>query len=43
VARTRSFELSPLPPPPEIEVPRRPVVLWPALGLTVAAALLIVR
>ena len=38
VARTRSFELSPLGPPPEIELPRRPLALLPALVLTVAAA-----
>jgi hypothetical protein len=43
VARTRSFELSPLGPPPEIELPRRPLALLPALVLTVAAACAIVR
>jgi hypothetical protein len=42
VARARSFEISPLGPPPEIEAPRRPVALYPALVLTVVAALLIV-
>jgi hypothetical protein len=42
VARTRSFEISPLGPPPEIKVPRRPLAIYPALVLTVAAALLIV-
>ncbi len=43
VARTRSFEISPLGPPPEIEVPRRPVAIYPALALTVVATLLIAR
>jgi hypothetical protein len=42
VARTRSFELSPLAPPPEIDLPGRPLAIYPALALTVLAALLIV-
>jgi hypothetical protein len=41
-ARTRSFELSPLPPPPEIEVPRRPGLLYPACVLSVALAVYII-
>jgi hypothetical protein len=41
-ARTRSFELSPLPPPPEIEVPRRPGLLYPACVLSAALAVLII-
>src|SRR5205823_5526579 len=43
VARTQSFEMpSPLPPPPEIEVPRRPGLLYPAWLLSVTVALLII-
>jgi len=42
VARTRSFELSPLAPPPEITPPRRPLALYPAWLLTVAVTMLIV-
>jgi hypothetical protein len=42
VARTRSFEISPLGPPPEIAVPRRPLGIYPACLLTVVATLLIV-
>jgi hypothetical protein len=42
VARTRSFEISPLAPPPEISVPRRPLVLYAAWLLTVAMTMLIV-
>jgi len=41
-ARTQSFEISPLPPPPEIEAPHRPVLLYPACALSVIAALLVV-
>ena len=41
-ARTQSFEISPLPPPPEIEAPRRPVLLYPAYLLSVIATLLVV-
>jgi len=41
-ARTQSFEISPLLPPPEIEAPRRPVLLYPACALSVIAALLVV-
>jgi hypothetical protein len=42
VARTRSFEISPLAPPPEIAVPRRPFALYPAWLLTVVVTVLIV-
>jgi hypothetical protein len=42
VARTRSFEISPLAPPPEIAVPRRPFALYPAWLLTVLVTMLIV-
>jgi len=42
VARTRSLELSPLAPPPEITPPRRPLALYPAWMLTVAVTMLIV-
>ena len=42
VARTRSFEISPLAPPPDIAAPRRPFALYPAWLLTVAVTLLIV-
>lgn len=42
VARTRSFEISPLAPPPEIAAPRRPFALYPAWALTVAVTMLIV-
>jgi hypothetical protein len=42
VARTRSFEISPLAPPPDIAVPRRPFALYPAWALTVAVTMLIV-
>ena len=41
-ARTQSFEISPLLPPPEIEAPHRPVLLYPACALSVIAALLVV-
>jgi hypothetical protein len=41
-ARTQSFAISPLPPPPEIETPRRPLPLAAVWALTVAAALVIV-
>ncbi|MET0423431.1 MAG: hypothetical protein ABW046_06130 [Actinoplanes sp.] len=40
-ARARSFAISPLPPPPEIEVPRRPVALYAAAALGAAIALVI--
>jgi len=39
--RLRALALSPLPPPPEIDVPRRPVLLFAAWAATVAATLLI--
>nr|WP_296065938.1 hypothetical protein [uncultured Actinoplanes sp.] len=42
-ARAQSFEISPVPPPPEIDVPRRPVTLLVAWALSVAATTLIVR
>ena len=41
-ARTRSLAISPLPAPPEIDVPRRPTALYPACLLSVVAALLMV-
>ena len=43
VARTRSFEISPLGPPPEIPVPRRPFALYPIWLLTLAATMVIVN
>jgi hypothetical protein len=42
VARTRSLEISPLGPPPDIEVPRRPLTLYAAWLLTVVVSGLIV-
>jgi hypothetical protein len=42
VARTRSFEISPLAPPPDIAVPRRPFALYPVWLLTVVVTMLIV-
>jgi hypothetical protein len=42
VARTRSFEISPLAPPPEIAAPRRPFAIYPAWLLTVVVTMLIV-
>jgi hypothetical protein len=41
-SRTRSFELSPLPPPPEIEVPARPLMIYPACVFTVLVSLLVI-
>ncbi|MGX6606431.1 hypothetical protein ACWKSP_30530 [Micromonosporaceae bacterium Da 78-11] len=41
-ARTQSFEVSPLPPPPEIDVPRRPGLLYPAWMLSVALSVLLI-
>jgi hypothetical protein len=40
-ARSRSLAISPLPPPPEVQVPRRPVLLVPAWLASVALAVLI--
>jgi hypothetical protein len=40
-ARNRSFAISPLPPPPAIETPRRPWALYLAWLASVGAALLI--
>jgi hypothetical protein len=40
-ARSQSFAISPLPPPPEIEVPRRPLTLYLAWLASVALTLLI--
>jgi hypothetical protein len=40
-ARAQSFAISPLPPPPEIEVPHRPLLLALAWLASVAAAVLI--
>ncbi|GAA0472140.1 hypothetical protein Ade02nite_51750 [Paractinoplanes deccanensis] len=37
-ARTRSLALSPLPPPPEIQVPRRPVALYLAWAAVTAGS-----
>jgi hypothetical protein len=42
VARTRSLEISPLGPPPEITVPRRPLALYPVWLCTVAVTMVIV-
>jgi hypothetical protein len=39
--RSRSFAISPLPPPPQIEVPRRPVALYLAWLASVALTVLI--
>jgi hypothetical protein len=41
-ARSQSFAISPLPPPPEIDVPRRPLSLYAAWLLSVAITLLVV-
>ncbi|XVU22217.1 hypothetical protein ACQPZJ_33775 [Actinoplanes sp. CA-054009] len=40
-SRTRSLGLSPLPPPPEIEVPRRPLLLYAAWAVATAGTTLI--
>ncbi|MFF5290482.1 hypothetical protein [Paractinoplanes globisporus] len=40
-ARNQSFAISPLPPPPPIEVPRRPLALYASWLLSVAVTLLI--
>ena len=42
-ARAQSFAISPVPPPPEIDVPRRPVTLLLAWAVSVAATALIVH
>jgi hypothetical protein len=42
-ARAQSFAISPVPPPPEIDVPRRPVTLLLAWAVSVAATMLIVH
>jgi len=42
-ARSQSFAISPLPPPPEIEVPRRPTALYLAWLLSSALTVLILR
>ncbi|MGK5681840.1 hypothetical protein [Actinoplanes sp. URMC 104] len=42
-ARIRALETSPLPPPPDIEVPRRPVLLYVLWAATVAATTLILH
>ncbi|MBU2669387.1 hypothetical protein KOI35_38335 [Actinoplanes bogorensis] len=41
--RIRALAISPLPPPPVLEVPRRPVLLFVLWAATVAATLLIVN
>ncbi|MBL7258483.1 hypothetical protein [Paractinoplanes lichenicola] len=41
--RIRALALSPLPPPPELEVPRRPLLLFALWAATVAATMLIVN
>jgi hypothetical protein len=40
-ARARSFAISPLPPPPEIEIPRRPLTLLLAWAGSVALTIMI--
>jgi hypothetical protein len=40
-ARTRSFEISPLPPPPDLDPPGRPLALYPLAAACVALALTI--
>ena len=40
-AQTRSFTISPLPPPPDIEVPRRPALLMLAWAGSVALTLVL--
>ncbi|MEV4348828.1 hypothetical protein AB0J83_30600 [Actinoplanes sp. NPDC049596] len=40
-SRTRSLALSPLPPPPEIEVPRRPLLLYAAWAVATAGTALV--
>ncbi|MFI5890343.1 hypothetical protein ACIA5D_09505 [Actinoplanes sp. NPDC051513] len=40
-ARSQSFAISPLPPPPEIEVPRRPLALYAAWLVSIGLTLLI--
>lgn len=40
-ARSRSFAISPLPPPPEIEVPRRPPALYAAWLVSVVLTVLV--
>lgn len=42
-ARQQSFAISPVPPPPDIDVPRRPVTLLVAWAVSVAATTLIVH
>jgi hypothetical protein len=41
VARNQSFAISPLPPPPEIDLPRRPLPLYAAWLLSVVLTMLI--
>jgi hypothetical protein len=40
-ARTRSLEISPLEPPPRIEIPARPLALYPAFFFSILIALVI--
>ena len=40
-ARSQSFAVSPLPPPPEIEVPRRPLALFAAWLLSVVLTVVV--